>query len=201
MRRTVTTLIASVTALLALSATAQAGWLDGLQDDGPTYDDQGDRGYDVPDDGEDYVDVAARPSSACAPLPTAGHAERGARSAQILWHGTWYEGTVLERRGEQYFIHYSGYDNSWNEWVGPDRLRFVTPAHRPVGHRGMSNGAQILWGGQWWNGTVLQQRGNQYYIHYDGYDDSWNEWVGPDRIRLPEAAPRRASWRGARRSR
>jgi hypothetical protein len=49
--------------------------------------------------------------------------------AEVNWHGTWYAAEVVQTNGAQYFIHYTGYDNSWNEWVGPDRIRM--PMARP----------------------------------------------------------------------
>jgi hypothetical protein len=44
-------------------------------------------------------------------------------SVSIEWHGTWYRGSVLERRPSQFKIHYSGYGPEWDEWVGPNRIR------------------------------------------------------------------------------
>ncbi len=46
---------------------------------------------------------------------------------QVLWKGTWYPASVLKTRetkkGTQSFIHYDGYSASWDEWVGPERIR------------------------------------------------------------------------------
>jgi hypothetical protein len=45
------------------------------------------------------------------------------------WRGTWFPAKVVKREmldGKQrYFIHYLGYDNTWDEWVGSDRVRFL----------------------------------------------------------------------------
>ena len=35
---------------------------------------------------------------------------------------------------------------------------------------------------------VLKKKQGYWYIRYVDDDDSWNEWVGPDRIRLKESA-------------
>jgi len=43
--------------------------------------------------------------------------------AKVEWHGTWWAAEVLKTNGDRYYIHYTGWDNSWDEWVGPDRLR------------------------------------------------------------------------------
>ncbi|QWR76568.1 Tudor-knot domain-containing protein [Candidatus Magnetomonas plexicatena] len=42
---------------------------------------------------------------------------------EVLWKGTWYAATVLKAKGELTYIHYDGYNNSWDEWVGIDRIR------------------------------------------------------------------------------
>ncbi len=41
----------------------------------------------------------------------------------------------------------------------------------------------VLWKGQFYPATVLAQKGALYRIHYDGYDASWDEDVGTDRMR------------------
>ncbi len=46
---------------------------------------------------------------------------------------------------------------------------------------------EVEWHGTWWAAEVVQTNGNRYYIHYTGWANSWDEWVGPDRIRLPVA--------------
>src|SRR5205823_1257192 len=43
--------------------------------------------------------------------------------AEVEWHGTWWAAEVVKTNGERYYIHYTGWDNSWDEWVGPDRIR------------------------------------------------------------------------------
>jgi Ca-activated chloride channel family protein len=42
---------------------------------------------------------------------------------EVLWKDKWYPATVLKRDGERAFIHYDSYESSWDEWVGPDRIR------------------------------------------------------------------------------
>ena len=46
-------------------------------------------------------------------------------------------------------------------------------------------GSQVMvrWKNRWWPAQVLQVGPKRWFIHYDGYDNSWNEWVGPSRIR------------------
>jgi RNA binding activity-knot of a chromodomain len=42
---------------------------------------------------------------------------------------------------------------------------------------------EVAWGQSWWPAGILRVQGTQYLIHYTGFASSWDEWVGPDRIR------------------
>lgn len=103
--------------------------------------------------------------------------------AQVLWKGNWYPATVLKTAGEQCFIHYDGYGNSWDEWVGSARYRPVGPPQAHVANFSEGTPVSVLWKGSWYKATVVKTSGNQWYIHYDGYGNNWDEWVGQDRIR------------------
>ena len=47
---------------------------------------------------------------------------------------------------------------------------------------------QIEYGGSWYAGKVKEVKGDQYFVSYDDYNSSWDEWVGSDRLGAPEAA-------------
>lgn len=71
--------------------------------------------------------------------------------------------------------------------VAPQQVRFPSLAvpqllSMPLG---LSAGKQIevAWGQTWWPAEVFRVQGTQYLIHYTGFASSWDEWVGPDRIR------------------
>src|SRR5437762_2825361 len=42
---------------------------------------------------------------------------------EVQWKGDWYQANVNEVKGNQYKIHYEGYDSSWDEWVDGSRVR------------------------------------------------------------------------------
>lgn len=44
---------------------------------------------------------------------------------EVLWAGTWYKATVVKQDGEKRFIRYDGFSDSFNEWVGPERMRAI----------------------------------------------------------------------------
>lgn len=46
--------------------------------------------------------------------------------------------------------------------------------------------ARVLWSGQWYDATILEAEDGFYKVHYDGWGSNWDEWVNPDRVRLPD---------------
>lgn len=42
---------------------------------------------------------------------------------------------------------------------------------------------EVLSTGTWYKADVLEAKGGQYKIHYDGWGSTWDEWVNSDRIR------------------
>ena len=73
------------------------------------------------------VTTEAAPSatqSAKAPTAAAGPSKHKVGEAiTVLWKGTSYPATVLAVAGnEHYKIHYTGYESSWDETVGPERI-------------------------------------------------------------------------------
>lgn len=48
---------------------------------------------------------------------------------------------------------------------------------------GVGSKVQVFWGTKWWPATVLQVKDDKYFIHYDGWASSWDEWVTTARMR------------------
>jgi hypothetical protein len=103
--------------------------------------------------------------------------------AEVLWKGTWYPAMVLKAKSDQCYIHYDGYGSNWDEWVGPDRIKGAKT--QAAGTKKFSEGdpVQVKWKGTWYAAHVIAVGKNQWKIHYDGYDSSWDEWVGAARIK------------------
>lgn len=79
--------------------------------------------------------VPAPPGRASAPSP-----EREARGeyragdpVEIEWKGGWYRGHVLEAEAERFKVGYDGYSDTWDEWVGAERLRRVAADPQAAG--------------------------------------------------------------------
>lgn len=48
---------------------------------------------------------------------------KAAVSVEVEWNGHWYAAEVIQTKDGKYFIHYTGYESNWDEWVGPERIR------------------------------------------------------------------------------
>jgi hypothetical protein len=42
----------------------------------------------------------------------------------------------------------------------------------------------VHWGESWWRAEVLKTEQHQSLIRYVGYGQEWDEWVGPDRLKV-----------------
>lgn len=94
-------------------------------------------------------------------------------NVQVEWNGKNYPAVIKETKSEFHYIHYTGYDDSWNEWVMYDRI-FTSDRKK----------CTIEWQGQWYPGELLQQKDGKYFVHYTGFGSDWDEWVGKERIKL-----------------
>lgn len=43
---------------------------------------------------------------------------------KVEWEGHWYDAKVLQAEKDRWLIHYIDDDESWDEWVGKERIRF-----------------------------------------------------------------------------
>ncbi len=126
----------------------------------------------------------------------------------IHWGSTWWPGSVIGVDGSKYRAHYEGYGSGSDEWLRADRLRPRTienaraekstndagPDARTYPAPAVDGGdpnatyesgeaVEILYGSTWWAGAIKKKDGSRYRIGYDGYSDSWDEWVTAKRLR------------------
>ncbi|MDB4998208.1 MAG: hypothetical protein JWM74_5640 [Myxococcaceae bacterium] len=65
----------------------------------------------------------AAPVVTASAVPVAVAFKVGAHG-QVLWKGTWYAASIIGIAGtDKYKIHYDGYESSWDEVVGPSRMK------------------------------------------------------------------------------
>lgn len=105
---------------------------------------------------------------------------RAGERLEVQWKKDWYRAQVVDSRGEQLKIHYVGYADSWDEWVGPERIRPYRPHSPAAGQR-----VDVKWDGdhKWYPATVVRSWYGLSLVHYDGYTREWDEWVNRDVIR------------------
>lgn len=59
----------------------------------------------------------------------------------------------------------------------------------PPGALAVGSKAEVKLGENWRPATILKQEGGKSFVKYDNADDSFNEWVTPDRMRALGGAP------------
>lgn len=138
---------------------------------------------------------AARPA---APADEAGPADATyavGDTVSIRYGSTWYDGTIVGvRKPGLWRAHYEGWSSSSDEDVRAGRLRprVVAPKTEPVAVTAATAGSltvgqaiEVESSSVWYPATVIALRKKGARIRYDGYDASYDEHVGWDRIRIP----------------
>jgi hypothetical protein len=102
----------------------------------------------------------------------ASYAQKVGDKVQIQHNGTWYDGKILKVNAEEeeYYVSYDGWSESWNEWVGSDRLKGFSAPEAPkaalrkykVGDR-----VEVEYGMIPEPATVMEVGENKYRIKYD----------------------------------
>lgn len=124
----------------------------------------------------------------------------------VDWCGGEYPAYVLARKGRtRYRVHFDKYESRWDTEVPHDKIlrRLDAPPSqspplcadvaRALGIQQASSGApalyqsgahvKVTWRGSVYRATVLSVEGNsRFKVHYEGYDEAWDEVVGSDRI-------------------
>lgn len=44
-------------------------------------------------------------------------------NVEVNWKGKWYNARILDAKEGRHLVHYTGYDDSWDEWVPNNRIR------------------------------------------------------------------------------
>jgi len=99
------------------------------------------------------------------------------RTALVEWNGERYPAVVLQEKDGRYRVHYVGYADTWDEWVGPDRINLAAAAVK------VGSSVKVQWDGKWYPARVLAVDGARTQVHYEGFGAEWDEWVGPERMR------------------
>lgn len=91
---------------------------------------------------------------------------------EVLWEGKYYPAEITAVNDAFMYIHYTGYDNSYDEWVMYDRIRTGKEIYK-----------SIKWEGAWYPGYILEKTDTALFVTYEGYAHTWDEWVSPERVK------------------
>lgn len=122
------------------------------------------------------------------------------KNVEVKYADDWWKAKLLEVKDGQAKIHWVdiGWDSASDDTVVPvSDVRPVTPGKRnrtskPASEAPRSTTAstlvvgkkvKVLWEGSYYPASILNVNGNQYLIHYDGYESSDDEWVDSSRIK------------------
>lgn len=112
---------------------------------------------------------------ACLMFIFSANAQQVGDKVQIEWSGSWYDGEILKVDGDEYYITYDGWDDSWDEWVTIDRLKGYgkqssAPAQKDSGTKltkfKVGDKVEVEYGMIPEPATVIEVGENKYHIEF-----------------------------------
>lgn len=100
------------------------------------------------------------------------------KRVEVRSEGKWWKARVIDARARTFRVHYYGWEASDDEWVRLDQMREPKVVEYPAGSM-----VEVIWNRKWYPAKVLSVELGVHLIHYVGYDEGWDEWVGAKRIR------------------
>jgi len=138
---------------------------------------------------EDFVMARAsgpRPKGAGAKFPLGSYVRAADKGQSRV-------GRVVAMKDELYTVQFYDYSDKRNASYAVKDLK---ASAGDIGRSavvldvGVKPDCEVEWQGTWWPAKLLKTQGGKYYIHYIGYDASWDEWVGKDRFRSLDKKPK-----------
>ena len=99
-------------------------------------------------------------------------------------------------KADEYSVQFYNYTDKIVKQYAEDDLVASTRtpgrySRRRPGAARMEPDCKVEWRGGWYDAKVLKTKPGKWFIHYVDDDDSWDEWVGKDRIRLKKVGAAR----------
>lgn len=102
-------------------------------------------------------------------LTFAASAQKVGEKIQIESSGAWYNGKILQTKGDQYLVTYDDYGSGWDEWVEMDRIKLLAQPAAPAatGKYKVGDRVEVEYGMIPEPATVIEVGENKYHIQYD----------------------------------
>lgn len=134
-----------------------------------------------------YADEERVTVPASAVRPLSGKTWPVGAKIDVLYERQPYLAVVKKVDGWLHLVTYPGWDASWDEWVGPDR---IVGAHadrpagaEPAGPALAAGQVRVEWQGAWYVADVTGKKGELTCVHYVGWGPEWDECVPAARLR------------------
>ncbi len=103
-------------------------------------------------------------------------AQRVNEKVKIESKGAWYDGKILKvnEADGTYYVQYDGWSDSWNEWVGIDRLKDYGQSSSLTKFK-VGDKVEVEYGMVPAPATVIEVGENKYHIEFDkkAFGDKW----------------------------
>lgn len=119
------------------------------------------------------------------PAPKAATCNKGEKLL-VEWQKAWYPAEIIGGPNDkrQCKIHYDGFESSWDEYITPNRMRRKMATGDVKRWCVKGNKLMVEWQGKYYAAVVVDgpNAQKQCKVHYPGYDASWDEYIGADRV-------------------
>lgn len=107
-------------------------------------------------------------------------AQKESENVKVEYNGDWYSATVLKvnESEQKYYISFNGWGDSWDEWVGKDRIKNFgeqTSAENRDNKFNIGDRVKVEYGLIPESATVIDVNKNKYSIKFDNetFGDKW----------------------------
>ncbi|MFN0047959.1 MAG: agenet domain-containing protein, partial [Cytophagales bacterium] len=106
-------------------------------------------------------------------------AQKVNEKVEIESNGTWYPGKIVKINadGKEFFVSYDGWEETSNEWVTTERLKFLVSEVKPAntGKFKIGDKVEVEYGMIPEPATIIEVGENKYHIKWDKsmYGDKW----------------------------
>lgn len=110
-------------------------------------------------------------------------AQKAGDKIQIEHSGTWYDGKILKVEGDKYLVSYDGWSDSWDEWVGIDRIKgFAKEESKALTKFKVGDKVEVQYGMIYEPASVIEVGENKYHIKFDN-SHFGTKWVREKEIK------------------